>query len=213
MRTITLNLLLSTLIISACYVMAPDVAQAQEPLPPPPPAKDYFPDKWSEYTSEQGRFRIRFPGKPKEEFSVGVHFLSYSGLLEYRVSYTDEPDLSDNPDSGKQYLQEMKSASQELAKYSNERIIKEKEVTIDGYPGYFTHVESAGGWVRMKQIVVGKRVYTIIVEGPKGRANELEGKDDFEKVAMGFINSFKLILHRRNLTSTLKCNTDYKATE
>lgn len=75
----------------------------------------------------------------------------------------------------------------------NERIVKEKAVTIDGYPGYFTHVESSKGWVRMQQIVVGKRVYTIVVEGRKGRANELEGKDDFEKVAMGFINSFKLI--------------------
>jgi hypothetical protein len=180
--------------MSAFYVMAPAVAQAQEPLPPPPPAKDYFPEKWDEYTSEQGRFRIRFPGKPKEEFSpVGVHFLSYSGLLEFRVSYGDEPEVTDGPDSGKQYLQELKSASLLLVNLSNERIIKEKDETIDGHPGYFQHVETAKGWVRMLQIVVGKTVYTIVVEGRKGRANELEGKDDFEKVAMGFINSFKLI--------------------
>jgi hypothetical protein len=194
MRTQIHNLLLSMLLLSACYVMTPAVAKAQEPPPPPPPAKNYFPDKWDEYTSEQGRFRIRFPGKPQEEFSpVAVRFLSYSSLLNYRISYVDEPEITDDPNSGKQYLQEMKSASQELAKYSNERIIKEKDVTIDRYLGYFIHVESAKGWVRMQQIVVGRRVYTIVVEGRKGRANELEGKDDFEKVAMGFINSFKLI--------------------
>jgi len=40
--------------------------------------------------------------------------------------------------------------------------------------------------------VVGKRVYWVVVGGRRGRANELEWKGDFEKVAMGFINSFKL---------------------
>jgi hypothetical protein len=190
----TLDLLLSMLLISACHVMAPAVAQAQEPLPPPPPAKDYFPDKWDEYTSEQGRFRISFPGKPKAESSpVGVEFLSYSGVLEYRVSYVDEPDLTDDPNSVKRYLEETKAASQLIANIGNERIIKEKAVTIDGHPGYFLHVESTKAWVRTVEIVGGKRVYTIVVEGRKGRPNELEGKDDFEKLAMGFINSFKLI--------------------
>jgi hypothetical protein len=193
--------LFSTFVISACYVMAPAVAQAQKPLPPPPPAKDYFPDKWDEYTSEEGRFRVRFPGKPKEEFSpVGVHFLSYVGLLEYRVSYVDDPEITDALDSAKQYLEETRATWLDIAKIGNERVVKEKTVTIEGYPGYFMHTESARGWVRTQEIVVGKRVYTIVVDGRKGRANELEGKDDFEKVAMGFINSFKLIPHQRNLT-------------
>src|SRR4051794_40838645 len=115
-------------IISAFYVMAPAVAQAQEPPPPPPPAKDYFPDKWDEYTSEQGRFRIRFPGKPKEEFSpAGVYFLSYSGIVEFRVSYADKSELTDDPDSGKQYLQELKSALLLRSNLSHERIVKEKD--------------------------------------------------------------------------------------
>jgi hypothetical protein len=194
MKTKTLDLMLLMLLSSAFYLIAAAVAQAQDPVLPPPPARDYFPAKWDEYTSEQGRFRIRFPGKPKEEFSpVGVNFVSYSSLLEYRVSYVDESELTDDPDSAKHYLQETKSVSLEITKISGERIIKEKAVTVDGHPGYFLHVESAKGWVRSQEIVVGKRVYTIIVEGRKGRANELEGKDDFEKLAMGFINSFKLI--------------------
>ncbi len=196
MRTITLTLFLSMLFISACFVMTPTVSQAQEPLPPPapPPATDYFPDKWDEYTSEQGRFRIRFPGKPKEEFSpVNVYFLSYSGLLDFRVSYVDEPELTSDPDSAKHYLRESKAASLLITKISGERIIKEKAVTVLGHPGYFLHVESAKARVRTLEIVAGQRVYTIIVEGRKGRANKLGGKADFEKVAMAFFNSFKLI--------------------
>ena len=176
------------LFISASYMTAPVVTKSQGP---PPPARDYFPDKWDEYTSEQGRFRIRFPGKPTEEFSpVGVHFLSYAGLLNYRVSYVDEPELSDDPVSAKRYLQETKSATLELTKISGERIVSERTVTVDGHPGYFSHVESATGWIRSQEVVVGKRVYTMIVEG---RKDALAGKNDFEKVALAFINSFKLI--------------------
>jgi hypothetical protein len=191
MRTQKANLLLLILLISVCYMTAPAVTKAQEL---PPPTREYFPNKWDEFTSAQGRFRIRFPGKPREEFSpVGVNFLSYSGLLEYRVSYVDEPELTDDPGSAKRYLQETKSATLELTKISGERIIRERAVTVDGHLGYFVHVESATGWVRSQEIVVGRRVYTIIVEGRKGQAHGLVGKNDFERVALGFINSFKLI--------------------
>lgn len=195
MRT-NLNLLLSMLFISACYVMAPAVTHAQEPPPPAPPEKDYFPDKWDEYTSAQGRFRIRFPGKPREEFSpvVDVHFLSYSGVLEYRVSYVDEPKLTGDLDSAKHYLNESKSASLLITRISGERIIREKAVTVNGHPGYFLHVESDKAWVRTLEIVVGQRVYTVIVEGRRKRANNLiKEKADFEELAMAFFNSFKLI--------------------
>ena len=191
MRTQSLNLFLSISLIAPFCTTVLAVKKAQEP---PPPARDYFPDKWDEYTSDQGRFRIRFPGKPREEFSsVGVHFLSYSGLLDYRVSYVDESELTDDPSSAKRYLQETKSATLELAKISGERIIKERDVTIEGHPGYFVHTESKTGWARSQEIVVGKRVYTIIVEGRMGQSQALAAKNDFEGLALAFINSFKLI--------------------
>jgi hypothetical protein len=167
---------------------APAPSSSQRPSSPP---RDYLPNKWDEYTSEQGRFRIRFPGKPTEELSpVDVHFLSYSGLLDYRVSYVDESELNDDLSSAKRYLQETKSATLELTRISGERIVRERSVTVDGHPGYFSHVESATGWICSQEIVVGKRVYTIIVEG---RKNVLAGNHRVEKVALGFINSFKLI--------------------
>src|ERR1700682_3136101 len=183
MRIQILSILIS-IFLSACYVSAHAAPKTQGP---PPPARDYFPDKWDEYTSEQGRFRIRFPGKPTEEYSpVGVHFLSYSGLLDYRVSYVDEPDLSDDPLSAKRYLQETKAATLEITKISGERIIKERDVTVEGHLGYFVHTESKTGWVRSQEIVVGKRVYTIIIEGRKGQSQGLAAKDDFEGLALAF---------------------------
>jgi hypothetical protein len=193
MRTIERNLILLLLLLCAPFSLTRPVTLAQEPRAPLSDTSDYFPEKWVEYSSEPGRFRIRFPGKPKDEFSVGVHYISYGGLLQYRVSYVDEPELAGNPDSAKRYLREMKAASDAITTMSNERIVKEREVTVNGYPGYFTHVETAKGWVRDLQLVVGQRVYTIVVEGRKARPNDPEGKDDFEKLAMAFINSFKLI--------------------
>jgi hypothetical protein len=198
MRTQSLNLLLSISLLAPFCMTVPAATKAQEP---PPPARDYFPDKWDEYTSKQGRFRIRFPGKPTDEFSpVGAHFLSYSGLLDYRVSYVDEAELTDNLSSAKRYLEETKSATLELTKISGERIVSERAVTVDGHPGYFVHVESATGWIRSQEIVVGKRVYTIIVEG---RKDGLAGKNDFETVALGFINSFKPIPSRAKPNKSL----------
>lgn len=193
MRTRVFNLILSILLMSVPSVVAPLGVSAQETARSSS-SKELSPDKWIEYTSDRGRFKIRFPGKPKEESSpVDVHFLSYSGLLEFRVSYTDEPELSDNLDSANKYLEEMKGATEAIAKASNERIVSQKKVTIDGYPGYFTYFQSAKGWVRDLQVVVGKRVYTIVVEGRSGQATEATEKNDFERVAMAFINSFKVI--------------------
>jgi hypothetical protein len=164
---------------------------SQRPSSPP---RDYSPNKWNEYTSEQGRFRIRFPGKPTEELSpADVHFLSYSGLLDYRVSYVDKAELNDDLSSAKRYLRETKSATLELTRISGERVVRERTITVDGRPGYFSHVESATGWICSEEVVAGQRVYTIIVEG---RKNVLAGSYRVEKVALGFINSFKLISSR-----------------
>ena len=193
MRTIVFHLILSMLLTSPFSITTTLQVSAQETTPSSSSRED-SPDKWNEYTSERGRFQIRFPGNPTEELStVDVHFVSYSGRLEFRVSYTDEPELSGDLDSANKYLQEMRDASEAITKVSNERIITQKKVTIDGYPGYFTYVQTAKGWVRDLQIVVGNRVYTIVVEGRKGHENEVEAKNDFERVAMAFINSFKVI--------------------
>jgi hypothetical protein len=92
-----------------------------------------------------------------------------------------------------QLLEGTKEYVLESLKPHNLRIIKERVVTIDGHPGSFLHAEhGVRGVIRLEWVAVGKKVYLLIAEGRKGIPNELEGKDDFEKVAMGFINSFRL---------------------
>jgi hypothetical protein len=62
-------------------------------------------------------------------------------------------------------------------------------LVVGGHSGIFIHIEvQAKEVIRMQWVVAGTRLYTISAENRKGHPNELEGKNDFETVAMGFID-------------------------
>src|SRR5689334_20375376 len=162
---------------------------------PPPPAKDYFPKTWKEYSFPAGKFRIRFPDKPVEsqtsDGQLEVHSLEYKGLITYRVSYVDYQVRIDDPQKVKETLQGMKTAALLAIRDQGVRVITEREITVDGYSGIFVHIEVAGKQViRMQWVAAGSRLYILSATSRKGDPVELEGKDDFEKVATGFIDSF-----------------------
>jgi hypothetical protein len=181
----------------AFYLVAAPSASAQgpPPPPPPPPAKDYFPDKWDEYASAAGKFRIRFPKEPRESVNMQgqleVHSLEHKGLLHYRVSYVDYKTQIDDPQKIANLLQGLKNAALNSLQGKNIRVVAEREVTVDGYKGIFIHIEIEGREVvRLQWVIAGSRLYSISTSSRMGSPNEMEGKDDFEKVATGFISSF-----------------------
>jgi hypothetical protein len=196
MKTRIFNLLLPVLLVSAVYVIAPAVARAQ--APPPPPAKDYFPDKWDEYSSITGKFRIRFPKQPQESVNMQgeleVSSLEYKGLINYRASSVDYKTPIDDPQKVKSLLQGLKTSALNSLKDKGLTVVAEREVIVDGHSGVFIHIELQGKEVlRVQWVAAGSHLYTIIASSRKGRPEELEGKDDFQKVAMGFINSFHVL--------------------
>jgi hypothetical protein len=73
--------------------------------PPPPPAIDYSPERWNEFTSTEGRYRVRFPGTPQqasrtEETEMGrvpVQVASYKSFIRYSVVYMDYPQSIEEP--------------------------------------------------------------------------------------------------------------------
>lgn len=197
MRSRTIALLLSLLLSSAYYLAVSTAASAQDPPPPPPPVKDYFPDKWDEYTSREGKFRIRFPKEPREfartQGQFEVRSLEHKGLLHYRVSYVDYKTPLDDPKTVTGLLQGIKGAALGSIQGKGVRVVADREVTVDGRKGVYIHVEVEGKEVvRMQWVAAGSVLYTVGVSGRKGSPNEMEGKDDFEKVASGFIGSFHL---------------------
>lgn len=170
---------------------------AQGPPPPPPPAKDYFPRTWDEYSFPAGQFRIRFPGKPTESTTkqgqIEVHSIEYKGLMAYRVSYVDYQVPIDDPQKVKDLLQGLKTAALSSIKDKEMRVIAEREITVDGHPGLFIHLEvGAKEVIRMQWTAAGSRLYTVSTTSGKGTSYELEGEDDYEKVVVGFIGSFHI---------------------
>jgi hypothetical protein len=198
MKTRTLKLLLILLLVSAFYALTPAVTKAQAPPPPPAPANDYFPKTWNEYSSKTGKFRIRFPKQPQESVSMQGDFevssLRYKGLIDYSASSVDYKTPIDDPQKVKALLQGVKTGALDSLKDRGLTVIAEREVTVDGHSGIFVHIEIQGKEVlRVEWVVSGSRLYTVITSSRKGSPVELEGQDDFEKVAMGFINSFHVV--------------------
>lgn len=177
------------LVAQALTLLSNVNAQTRSPSSQPL-ARDYFPHKWNEHTSLQGKFHIRFPGTPEEFISsTDGNVLEYTGLLKFWISYTDDTD----PIPAIDLLQARKSSNLAIAQAAKERVVKENPILVGGHPGYFLHVDNAEGFIRVQEFLVGKRLYTIVVEGRKARPEEPEGKNDFEGLAMGFINSFRLL--------------------
>lgn len=194
MRTKALNLLLPLLLLFVPFATTHAVAQQG---PPPPPAIDYFPDKWKEYPFQSGKFRIKFPQEPRETVNthgqLEVHSVEYQGLLRYRVSYVDYKVPIDAPQQIKELLQGVKASALNAIKDKLLRLVAERELTVDGYRGIFVHIElQSNDVIRMQWVAAGSRLYTISTLNRKGSPDELEGKDDFEKVTSGFINSFHI---------------------
>jgi hypothetical protein len=128
----------------------------------------------------------------QDEFEVSV--LEYKGLIIYSASSVDYKTPIDDPQQVKSMLQSIKAAALGSLKDRGLTVIAEREVTVDGHSGIFVHMEILGKEVfRVQWVAAGSRLYTVITSSRKGMAEEMEGKDDFEKVAMGFINSFHVV--------------------
>jgi hypothetical protein len=193
MRTKRIFVLQFALLI--CSLLTAVLTPAQNP---PPPARDYFPDTWSEFVSKSGRFRIKSP-KPlietvSKQQQYDVYTFVFKGLLEYQVAYVDFNTPIDNPQKVDQLLQSVKATALSAVGDKNVQLVSERKVNVDGYQGLFVHFENQGKEVvRIEWIAAGSRLYTIGTTSRKGSPTEMEGKDDFEKVSLGFINPFHFI--------------------
>src|SRR2546423_15671677 len=83
-------------ILTFLFVLVVSVAvRAQEN--PPPPADDFVPERWKEFISTDGNFKVLMPGVPtaisqpvnNKPGSAVMHFHTLStGTAEYSVGYT-----------------------------------------------------------------------------------------------------------------------------
>lgn len=184
-------------------LLAATSADAQsDPPPPPPPAPDYFPQSWKEYVYEQDNVKFRFPVEPritaastKESFGTVTtrHYRRQSFVL-MQLSVHEFPAHADfEAAEAKGLLGQMVGASLAEIKDENPKIIKESDITVDGHAGKFLHVETdSGKTIRYKFFLVKNRMYSSYVQVRKGQRHGSNYENDFEKVAMGFLDSIRL---------------------
>jgi hypothetical protein len=180
----------------------PAPKQRIEVEPPPPPANDYFPQRWKEFTSIEGRFKILFPGTPQQSSEtianpsgrqLSFHRLTYKSFISYRVTYADYAKPIDDPETVKKFFDTIRDGTLSGVTQFNPRVLHEADFSLDGHPGRFIEMELAGNLiVRIKWVAVKERLYYVAVNAPKGHVDALEGKNGYEKIAMSFLDSFKL---------------------
>jgi hypothetical protein len=122
-----------------------------------------------------------------------TYVVVYKGIINYEISYLDIPKGTDDSAERHQVLKNLRANVLESTKEGEPQIIKEGESNLKGRPGYYLHIEMKREVARFKWVLVGNRLYVIVAGGRKGSPDEMEGKDNFEKMAMAFINSFDII--------------------
>jgi hypothetical protein len=202
MKVLKHILILVMLLYCATPVIAQQNKPSNDPPPPPPPANDYFPKKWKEFSSTDGKFKVLFPGVPKESSNVqendvgklNIHFVTYKSFISYSVVYTNYPRNVEESSTIKKFLDDVRDGGLSAVSKANPKIIKESDITLGGHPGRFLQVELAGNAVlRVKWIAFGERLYVVSVTTPKGHYNALGAENDYEKIAMSFLDSFQII--------------------
>jgi hypothetical protein len=162
-----------------------------------PPVNDFYPNKWHEYSSPLGGYRIRFPMKPQDISKLEGQYesrgMEYKGLLIYRVVYIDYQVPIEDPQNVKDLLQALKETTLNAVRDHGLLVVEEREVMVDGHHGIFVHLElQRKDVIRMQWVIVGSRRYTISTLSRKASATEAGSKDDYESISAAFINSFHI---------------------
>ena len=197
-------LLIVAVTISALPIYSQESKTKQDskaPVDPPPPAVEYNPNAWKEYSSQQGRFTIMFPGTPTEAAGrlEGRRFMLKTTAV-YAVYYTDFPasfpyDLEKEVSLRKQFLDASRDTT--LAQ-SKGKVLSETDISLEGHPGRMMKIALPDGTItREKTYVVGKRIYQIIVV-TRGELLAPDGGRFDETRATKFLDSFKLARPENN---------------
>ena len=107
---------------------------------PPPPAVEYDPKAWQEFTSAEGRFAVLLPGRPTEAVrsadspigKLDIHMCTLRTFAQYGVTYIEYPKSVEDGGRVDDFLAGVRDGG---VKGVNGTLAEEKEVSLDGHPG------------------------------------------------------------------------------
>lgn len=164
----------------------------------PPPAAEYNPKAWKEFSSAEGRFSVLLPSVPTERVElhdspVGkleVHNFTLRTFAEYGVMYVEYPPNIEEEGNVRAFLDNIRDGGVRRVKGT---VLEEKDISLGGHPGRYMLVRIGDGYtLRAKTFVVKNRLYQVIIITRDKDAPE--GIIKFhEETAAKFLDSFKLV--------------------
>lgn len=201
-----LTLIITSIVMQSSVCFAQDSSRTFEPPPPPVPAAEYIPSKWSTFSPYFG-FDITMPGEPtastqRVETPFG-QLTQYDYLLttetgSYLLSYFDFP----NPLSGSNEIKAALDAVRDnlFARKKNIKLLKEQEIKVRENAGREWLIESGDMFIRHKSFIAGKRFYQIALIVPRKVAFKTETfssdpadfTEFYQSIASKFLDSVRI---------------------
>jgi hypothetical protein len=158
-----------------------------------PPEAD-VPPGWQAFSPPGGRFTVLLPGDPKETKSVSqtergaieTHtFAIEAGANTYAVSWFDFPGVVPQGPQIKGALEGGKNGL--LEKLGRIKVLKDEEITFDGFPGKEVVVENREKryTLTVRLYLVRQRTYTLMASAPLGQSDAAD--------VQRFFASFRLL--------------------
>jgi hypothetical protein len=203
-----MKLFICAVLLSFLFGLAggPVLAQGPPPPPPPPaPAKDYAPHLWEEFSLPEIGCKIKFPGEPQKttrQRETGTtrqttYHLSFGRamFITYDLVCVELAEAPPSASSLKTFLDGYREGVfSVLLPNANYRITRETEVAVEGYSGKLVQIEiEQKKFLRMKTLIVGSKLYSLMVLTGVYAPNVMGSENNYEKIAMGFLDSFQLI--------------------
>ena len=175
----------------------PEVVFNFKPPIPLTPRKDFDisklldpgPPAWSEFRSDEGRFRVLMPEKPRSQASTietpqgrfEQHvFVASHNLLVCMIAYTDIPKqllVANNVDGL------FDGVRDQFIKEAGGKLASESSLSLDGHPGREIKLIMFRGELRLRLFLVGDRLYQLSV---------INSDNSDEESLNKFFASFKL---------------------
>jgi hypothetical protein len=126
------------------------------------------------YASSDGRYKVLFPGAVKTEtvdveagqmaLKVTVDSVELRAGTAFLVSHVDAPEEVAKQPAGPR-LDKVRDAN----KGAGGKVLADKDLTVgaEKFPARDVLIENAGGCIRNRIVIAGRRLYQVMVQGPK----------------------------------------------
>jgi hypothetical protein len=186
-----LALILLSLLFSACHF------SPTSQIPPPAPPKI----EWKEFISDEGRFKVLFPGIPHQTFKendtpngkVKTTIFDVALTEDYfEVRYGDflaEPDVNQN--DLKSYYDFIRDNTLKLQPST---LLSERDISLNGKQGRELVINFNETYIKYRLFLIGRRMFQASIRVKISR------KDDpiFQDRANKFLDSFQILENSLN---------------